>query len=308
MTWEDVLAFANDRGDLEELAWRVAAGAEMQTAERCSPSAAERRAAARAFRYARGLLSAEELEDWLARWALSAKDWVDWLDRSLRLDHSGSAPPARPPGGGEEPASSLAGLDPMSLWVEGVCSGRLEASAEALAGASAAWVEATGQPWRVGRPGELEAAWQRHLAQAIPEAELEALVGRRATDWLAIDLEWAVFSGPDPANEAVACGRFDGERLADVAMRTGTPYRCAVVLAEDLATPMRSAAISAPIGTPVLTGAPGAGDTVLAVRDRTRPSLGNLRVRERAEETARRRASAALIERWVRWDERPARR
>lgn len=307
VSWEEVLAFARARGDLDEVARRLATGATLQATERNSPTTAERRDAARAFRYARGLLAAEELEDWLARWGLSAKGWVDWLDRTLRVDQSNNTL-VGPSHDEEELASCLSELDPLSLWLDAICSGQLEASANALAGASAAWVEATGRPSRFAGPDELAAAWERHLGQVIPEDELEALVGRHANDWLTIDLEWAVFSGPDSANEAVACGRFDGECLAEVAGRTGTSWSSAVVLAEDLAAPVRSAAISAPIDTPVLVGASGAADTVIAVRDRKVAALDNLGVRERAKETARRRSSAALIERWIRWDERPARR
>src|SRR5437762_2756621 len=39
--------------------------------------------AAREFRYARDLITAQSMEQWLARWGLSAKDWTAYLRRDL---------------------------------------------------------------------------------------------------------------------------------------------------------------------------------------------------------------------------------
>ena len=82
LRWDDVVGWAGRSGAL--------AGLERETAlalaalERDGPpDAAAVRAAGAAFRYARGLLAADELEAWLARWELTTDDWLAHLRRTV---------------------------------------------------------------------------------------------------------------------------------------------------------------------------------------------------------------------------------
>src|SRR5207244_11139838 len=111
------------------------------------PAAPQRRAApideselaeaGQAFRYARNLLAAEEMQAWLDHWGLSHGDWTAYLRRSI----------AR--GRGEQSGSEIeAGED--DVWAEAVCSGALAELARDLA-ARAATADAAGTP-----PGPVE--------------------------------------------------------------------------------------------------------------------------------------------------------
>src|SRR5206468_173777 len=77
-------------------------------------------AAATRFRYDRGLLSAEELDEWLERWELTIGEWGDYLERSLLLEQDESDAPAER----MEDASAAA-----ATYVDAVCSGFLEREA-----------------------------------------------------------------------------------------------------------------------------------------------------------------------------------
>ena len=84
--WGDVVRLAELRGEWSALAADVARGtaaaAELETrGEPIDDEAID--AAAREFRYERGLLAADELEAWLERHELTAADWHGYLRRSL---------------------------------------------------------------------------------------------------------------------------------------------------------------------------------------------------------------------------------
>ena len=73
--WADVVAAARAWGRWDELADQTSAG--LGAIERLAQpiGQAELDEAMQAFRYARGLIAAEEMEAWLEHWGLRAQDW-----------------------------------------------------------------------------------------------------------------------------------------------------------------------------------------------------------------------------------------
>jgi hypothetical protein len=93
--WDDVVLAAQVWGDWDRIRKRARAGVaflsalEEQEDDRVSDD--EMESAAEEFRYARDLISAEEMEDWLGRWGLTAETWMDWVRVSvLRQKRSGT--------------------------------------------------------------------------------------------------------------------------------------------------------------------------------------------------------------------------
>ena len=106
------------------------------------------------FRYERGLVAAEEMEGWLARWQIAVGDWREYLRGSADQGERGR-------------------------WVSAVCSGSLERAAEDLA-ARAAAAEALGEP-------DLDRAFDRFVAQAVTPDALRTILEARKADWIRVD-------------------------------------------------------------------------------------------------------------------------
>src|SRR5437870_6311945 len=130
--WADVVRAAELWGRWDELRRETANGlaALQRLAEPIDES--ELAEAAQAFRYARSLLAAEEMQAWLDHWGLSHGDWTAYLRRSI----------AR--GRGEQSGSEIEGGE-GDVWAEAVCSGALAELARDLA-ARAATAGGAGKP------------------------------------------------------------------------------------------------------------------------------------------------------------------
>ena len=116
-TWVEVIESARARGDWAALQGHVAGLIAREgelLAAGALPTAAETRVAADEFRYQRNLLSADELQDWLARRDISVGQWMAEMRRSLL-----------------QPAEHAAAASPQDFerasWVHAVCSGKLGA-------------------------------------------------------------------------------------------------------------------------------------------------------------------------------------
>ena len=116
---------------------------------------------ATAFRRQRGLLSADETQEWFGRWGITVPEWL----ASLR-DETGA-----------------------DSWVGAVVSGTLERTAHRLAGALAAHRSLGG----AGRPdpAELDAAMAEFGAKAATPDRIAAAIAANRLAWTAVDLESA---------------------------------------------------------------------------------------------------------------------
>ncbi len=100
-TWTDVADIARSRGDWEAVT-------EAAANRNPAPSQEDADAAARAFRHARRLLSADDLGTWLDRRGVTVERWLDYV-------------------------RGTAGTDEDDVWAEAMCSGLLDERARELA-------------------------------------------------------------------------------------------------------------------------------------------------------------------------------
>src|SRR5262245_17083758 len=84
-TWADVVLSAHLRGEWAQLEEQTRLGMNLvhRAEEDESPSEEEIEAAGEEFRYARDLVTAEEMEAWLGRFDLTVESWTDYLERSI---------------------------------------------------------------------------------------------------------------------------------------------------------------------------------------------------------------------------------
>ena len=253
------------------------------------------RAAATSFRYARNLLSAEELEGWLARWHLELHEWTGHLRRELSAARFGAD--KMDISENDEPTS------PAAIAVDAICSGMLEREAARLAvdAALSTGDSATTGVDRFQAIAQLiEAAGEarRGLAAA---ADVEREIGARALDWTRIELELLEVDDADTAREVVLCVRVDGRPLIEVADEIGVPIERRELYVEQAEHE----------GLPELLGA-GPGDLVGPVLHndlflvahvlmRTRPSAADPVLRQRAVDYVVEHAVQRAFETRVRW-------
>jgi len=215
--WAHVLAHARARGDWDIL------GSEVRQALACEVLAVEQqlpldrraeRSAAVAFRRARRLHAAEDLEAWLEVRGLTVAKWRRYLrGEALRRRHAAELDTVVE----RYPADDGAVRAALEVW--GRCSGAFSRWAEQLATRAAA-AHATCE--RAGNPppgpddlATLEELYDRFADEVATRERLEALLAARYLDWLCLDAETAVFADRDTAAEALLCVREDGWSLSD---------------------------------------------------------------------------------------------
>ena len=290
-SWNAVRESMVDDGTWVTVGRRAAQNAVAASVGFGSPSPDALRSAAQQFRYPRGLGAAEDLRCWLRRWGISEDEWLKWLDHSYRAGYE-SVTALEPP------------YDERASWIEAVCSGELEAASLRLASAVACWAESSNgsPPPERERWTSLRAAHSEVVQRRSDRSDLERIVDTQANAWMEVDLEWADFASPDAAREAVCCCRQDGDTLATVSARAGASHRREAIRAELLPGRHRSAAVSGPLGMPVVVTSSSQMTTTLVVWGRRLPSLENSETEALAAELCATRRIQAALDRWVRWD------
>ena len=272
-SWNAVRESMVDDGTWATLERRAVQNAVAASVGFGSPSREALRSAAQQFRFPRGLGAAEDLRCWLKRWGISEGEWLKWLDHSQRAGYESVTAPEPP-------------YDERASWVEAVCSGELESASLRLASAVACWAESSNGslPPERERWATLRAAHSEMVQRRSERIELERIVDTQANSWMEVDLEWADFASPDAAREAVCCCRQDGDTLATVSARAGAPHKRDAIRAELLPGRHRSAAVSGPLGMPVVVTSSSEMTTTLVVWERRPPSLENPRIEALAAE------------------------
>src|SRR5262245_8473135 len=273
--WEDVLSWAGRTGALAALAQDTAARA--AAVERDGPAADVREPAA-AFRYARRLLAADELEAWLDGWGLTTAEWLGHLRRGLARPIAGSFP-ARD----------------RDVVVDAVCSGALEGWARALAERLAVAPDAP--------DGELEARFDAFRAAAVTDEAVAHEVDGRRLDWLRVEGEVVAVGDEDVAREVALCARDDGEPLEGLAARAGGELVPLDAYLDDAEPALAAALLGAREGEVLGPLADGGRWLVAHARRKTAPSLDDPDVRARAAARVLARALAREVERRVTWHE-----
>lgn len=281
--WRDVLAYAELSGAIAEQIEATRRGL-AGVLEREPPADAVREAASR-FRYDRGLLSAEELDAWLARWRLSVADWTAHLGRTL----SASAAEVGPEG--------LA----RAAAVDAICSGVLEHEATRLAtDAALAALDPAGGDRRelVERVVAAAAATRTALGAS---ADVEREIAARALEWTRLDVELLELADADAAREAALCVRGDGRALGDVAADCGVPATRRELYLEEAERERLTELLSAGAGELVGPIERKNGFLLVQVHGRTGPAADDEALRQRARAHLVERAAERAREARVRW-------
>ena len=292
-TWVEVIEAARVRGDWPALQQHVAGLLRQErdlSAAGALPTADQTRVAATEFRYGLDLLSADELEGWLARHEISVEEWEAEMQRSL-LE----------PANTDADASS--GVVERVSWVHAVCSGKLAKYALALAEEVA--VQLTEQP--SAPPCEDMAALAqtraRFCAAQLQESTLAAEIRNNKIGWTRLDLQLLIHPNEMVVREAALCVQLDERKLVDVAADAGAQLHEISVLVDDAEPALQTRLLAADPGDLIGPLATGADHRLALVLRRIPPSLDDSAVRRRAEETVISRALAGAVNRHVKWHE-----
>jgi hypothetical protein len=296
--WGDVLEAARARGDWEELVQATRAG--LACLQRLIGSGEEPdeqaldEAGAR-FRYARGLLAGEEMEEWLRARRLRVSEWRDYLRRALLRERWAgelAETAARYP---------VAEADvEAALWAEAACSGSLERWARQLAGEAALAALADEREAPLER---LLAAADRLRATLVTEEEVEREVAAHALEWLRVEGQVLAVVTEDAAREVALCVREDGRPLAEVAAEAGSdPQRLSVYLC-DVESGLGAILLAAREGE-LLGPLPQDGAFALVLVERKQqPDASDPEVRRKASERLVSRALERAVAERVEWHE-----
>jgi hypothetical protein len=289
--WTDVVSAARAWGRWDEIARQVSAG--HAAAERLSQPIAQSELdeAKQAFRYARSLIAAEEMEAWLERWGLNARDWSGYLRREIartRAAGEGGSPP-----------------DEQDVWAEAVCSGALADLARDLASCVAAAEAGGAEPGPVesdlARMDEEHVAFvQRVLTPESAAKELEL----RSSDWVRLSYISLEFPAAAMASEAALLVREDGLTPTDVAGRAGVAVQEREAFLEDVEPGLSESLLSAPTGELVGPLPVERGFALLCVSEKVPPTLADPVIKGRLAEEVPRRALEREVRNRVQWHER----
>jgi hypothetical protein len=307
-SWGDALAAAELRGSTGALKRqtqqsfacmrRLAAGGNM-------PSDQEVHAAARRFRYDRGLLAADELEAWLDRWGMTSHDWTEYLRRALSLERCASSPPSAE----ADDDSTTPEVLEAAVYVAAVCSDFLRTEANQLASDVALCfahdadfstdaAAASDRRSLINRAIGSAAAVRSVLAS---DRDLDREIGNRGLDWTRIEGESIELDDRDTAREAALSIALDGRSLGDVAADCGVEAQVINTLLDDAPAELRIHLLPAEAGETVGPVAIGASFMVVKVKERHRASAGDPDLRERARAAVIARRTAAELQSRVRW-------
>jgi hypothetical protein len=326
--WEDVALAARALGDWARLEEEVRHGSACARRLRDAGGRLARldlEEESRAFRYARHLERAADMEAWLDGWALSAEAWMGFVRRVVLRKTSDL----------DETEVVRRYPVPMrevnrSAHVVGACSGHLERFARRLAGRVAAarsvaeretradagaerfLAAHTGEPDLLGLTeeaakekaealGRVEALFAAFRDQACDEAAVGRQIAVRHTDWIRIEGDCLEFPAAEAAREAALCVRDDGEELADVAERSHSPLRHLRFYLEEVGLALAGPFLSASPGQLVGPLDFGGEYRLYRVRDKVLPTAADPEVREKAEALLLGRAVDREVAGRVRW-------
>jgi hypothetical protein len=326
--WCDVVVAAARNGAWATAERRARLGAACvehaaRTGDLLAPGALE--AAAREFRYARDLITAQSMQQWLAGWGLSAKEWTAYLRRDLnraRWPAGADVLLQRYPVSAEEAA-------PLTLR-DIICSGDLDHWKRSLAGRAAAasslgasmiapdrgevplpdilrpalpLLGASIDDLRVStrRVQALDDAFERFREAQVTDAAVRNYVGRRQIEWVQFDCRMMAFPEEDMAAEAALLLREDGEGFTGVYAVAHAEPRVARFFLDHITGPARNEFLAAQTGDLVGPVRLGNEYALYLIREKVLPSPRDPEVRRRAEEGVLDNALRQQFDRRVRW-------
>ena len=292
-TWVEVIDAARVRGDWATLQRYVVGQLARErdlSVVGALPTSAETRAAANEFRYQLNLLSADELQEWLARRDISPEEWMAEMRRSL-------LEPAEP-----VTAPSPEAVDRVS-WVHAVCSGKLFQYAETLAEEVAVHLSEKPLTPPLEALATLGRGRDRFCTAQLHERALAAEIENNKIGWTRLDLRVLIHPDEMVMREAALCVRLDNRELADVAADSGAQLDDVSLLLDDAEPTLRTRLLAASSGELIGPLATKTGHRLVLVLARIPPSMDDPVVRCRAEKAVINRALAAEVNRYVNWHE-----
>jgi hypothetical protein len=257
-------------------------------------SAAEVDDATAAFRYERRLLSADELQAWLAGWDLTVPYWTEFVRRALLRKRWADRLPALL-------AHTPVGDDEVDGFIgtEAVCSGALEYVAGELAERAAVAAAVAGDA--AGDLAHLDDCFARFCAEAASPSAIEREVHDKHVDWLRLDCRWLAHEQQDVVREAALCVREDGRDLETVAADAGARFTRAQTYLESADPALRGHLLGARRGDVLGPIQVHAEFQLVEVLDKVAPSAEDAEIRDRAAGVVMRRAVEGEVVNRVRW-------
>jgi hypothetical protein len=320
--WEDVVLDAIRRGKWSGLEQEVREGfavlEEIESSSEDEEFEAAVEEAAQEFRYARDLVTAQEMEDWLAVHEVSLREWMDHIRRQTaraRAPLGLSALVARHSIDAEQ-------LD-AALRVDLICTGMGEDLATELAGRAAA---AAGYPAppsaeihepppsriplgisperaqeRINLLARIDESAELFRRNAVTPEAIRREIGHHHTEWIRIDSRAIAFEDEAGAREAAMCLREDGLALDEVAAAAHATVAESRFYLDDVDPEVRSLFLGArPVDVlgPILFEG---SHTLFRVVDKVMPSEKDPEILRRAETGVATRILAAQAQQRVQW-------
>lgn len=228
-----------------------------------------------AFRRARGLLTADRLEAWLASWDIDAEDFRRWT------------------------TDVASGTSTATPWCTLLCSGEFDAIATEIACAAAAACELDAGP--VSATDFDPAGWADRLVSASTTDEhLNRVIEARRLDWTRLRTLAAVTTGRAVVEELRHQVLSDGIDLRAAAARAGCAVRETDDVLASFTTPgLRATLAGARTGELVGPVPTSSAWTLISVLARTDPALADPATRARAAAAVRDDVLARAVARHV---------
>jgi hypothetical protein len=330
--WRDVVVAAWTRGEWDAVERRSRQGnacvrAAQESGTSLPPGTLE--TAGHEFRYARELVTAHSMEEWLKAAGLTARDWTAHLRRELHRSHH-SPPPSldelatRYPvddaeavqmaltdstcnGEADRWARALAARVAANRTVAKVADGATERlTSEHLGAVPLALAQAVGfddQTWRaaVRRIGDVERTFARFRSAQLTEQAVESYVASRQLEWIRFDCRIMAFPNEDMASEAALMLRDDGEGFTGVYVAAHTEPRRSRFLFDHLDPTLRDQFLAVQAGD--LVGPMHMGDefVVYLIEKKVLPSSSDPEIRRLAEEGVLGTALKQQVDHHVEW-------
>ena len=329
-TWQDVLMSARLRGEWDIVDAAAREGVSCAAEAAVSGTGSERARvddAAREFRYAHDLITADSAERWLGRWGFGVEHWMahftrvilrrEWADRAAELVARHSVSQA---------AVAAAAL------VDAICGGHLRRLARLLADHVAAPVPPTGVPeaghetaaliataadaaradrWPAMAPARMTALvdvdrrYRAYGSHTVTPASLAEHVGTRQLDWTRFECRALAFRSADGASEAALCLREDGLPLAELARRASTVVQDSTFFLEELDAAVHDRFVGARTGDLIGPVRQNGEYVLYEIVGKTLPSPSDPIVLVRAQEGVLKRAIAHQVANHVQWTAEP---
>ena len=332
--WRDVILSAVQRGDWRAVERRTRQGAACvrhADASGSPLSAGALETAARDFRYAHDLVTAQSMEEWLQRHELSVQDWTAYLRRdrqralcSVDLDDLLLRYPIS-----DEDAVRL-------TLVEVMCSRELDVWARSLGQRAAAHASVVGtasstgvdvahssrehsEPmhafpltvlWGEG-PAELDATARRlqrldaslsgFRAALLTERAVQDYVSARQLDWVRFDCRVMAFPDQGMAAEAALLLREDGEGFTSVYQVAHTEPKVSKFFLDQIDDSMRDHFLGSRPGDVIGPVRVDREYVLYQIEEKVLPTVLDADVRRRAEDGVLNNALVQQFERRVNW-------